>query len=406
MRWLILLLLLLGGALFGGYVFVKGYPYRLYSKWINGEEWNKFYFIEGYSKKLLSPIEVEVIPAYKEDYAQLWYEFPLRNTRVPLPVRHPLFKTVPLVEYFGDNNPPNIGMVILNPGDREISRLYTLPGAFSYDHSQGQDLFKLPFVRNRILKFPLDKLWKDLFTYEITVSSKPLEEMIYDLYILHIRSKLLPKKTTKYGLIKDDKAIIEVESPDKDYLQEIVLTNSGGNIYSYLLRTEKNSEASLKLRAKLLDAITFISIDPAFGKILYTEFKALNFARQVDQEGMLYLFSAWTQEMDNQELLKEMIFYLERGRENTRQLKPLYAYALKKFGKTFTTRENFSDSDDQNVALQRRIELENQKKLKDAEEEKGKPPVEAELTPEEKMNLYLKKAKETGPSENKDMTIH
>lgn len=406
MRWLLLLVLVLSGSLLGGYVFIKGHPYRLYSSWVKGQEWNKYYSIQGYRSLLLLPAPVEDIPIYKEDYAQLWNDFPLRNARLPLPVRHPLFKTVPIVQMTGDKTPPQVGVIIFNPNNREISRIYTLPNTISYDYTQGQELFKLPFVRNRILKISPDKLWKDVFSYNIKLKSKSLDEMIYDLYILHARSKILPKTASRYSLIKDDKAIIELSSLDKDYLLELILTYDGGNIYSYVLRTEKNSDESRTLRAKFLEAISFSAVDPALGKILYTEFKQLNFARQVDQEGMLYLFGAWTQEMENFELLKEMIFYLERGRDTQKQLKPLYEYALKKYGKTFTTKEIFSETDDQNIALQRKIEIERIKSTQEADREKEKPPVEPDLSPDEKMNIYLKKAKESGPSDQKDMTIH
>lgn len=73
---------------------------------------------------------------------------------------------------------------------------------------------------------------------------------------------------------------------------------------------------------------------------------------------MLYLFSAWTQEVESQELLKEIIFYLERGRNTGKQLKTMYKYALKKYGKTFTTRNIFTESDDPELALSRKIEIE------------------------------------------------
>ncbi len=385
---------------------MKGYPYRVYSSWVQGKGWNKYYTVEGYRPLLLGPDPIEEIPSYKEDFAQLWNDFPLVNTKVPLPVRHPLFRTVPLMDLVGESKTPTIGISIFNPNHREISRLYTLPGSFSYDYSQSQELFKLPYVRNRILKFSQDKIWKDLFSMKIQKGPKSPEAMIYDLYILQIRSKLFPKNIIRYGLVDQDRAIMEVETANKDYLQEVILTNSGGNIYSYLLRTEKNSEESLKLRAKFLNAIVFVPVDPDFGKILYTEFKALNFARQVDQEGMLYLFSAWTQDIDNQELLKEMIFYLERGQDNSSQLSQLYAFALKKFGKTFTTREKFSASEDPEIILQRRIELENQKKIKEAENVKSEPKIQVELSPEERMNLYLKKAKENNSKSNKEMNIN
>lgn len=406
MRWLLGFIFILCLAVFGGYIFLKGYPYRLYSNWIEGKNWNKYYSIPGYKASYLKPVEIEEVPPYKEDYGQLWKVFPLRNAQVPLPVRHPLFQTIPLVESNGEKAEPKFGMIILNPNDREITRIYTLPTGLAGDYSQGQELFKLPFVRNRILALPLDKLWKDVFTFNIEVKSKTLDEMIYDLYILHLRSKILPKDTIRYGLLKDGKALIELASNNKDYIVELIQTYDSGSIYSFILRTEKNNDESRKLRSKFLENISFTPVDPAMSKFLYTEFKQLNFARQVDQEGMLYLYSAWSQEMENVEMLKEMIFYLERGRTRGLQLRPLYKFAMKHYGKTFTTRNIFNEHEDPNLVLQRKIEIEKIEKAQEATREKEKPVAEPELTPDEKMNMYLKKAKEEGPAEAKDMTIH
>jgi hypothetical protein len=406
MRWLVIILLISCATVFGGYVFLKGYPHRLYSNWIQGKEWNKYYKIEGYTSAWLAPVEIHDIDPYKEDYSQLWREFPLRNARIPLPVRHPLFVTVPLVEAQGPKSIPHIGMIFLTPAGRELSRVYTLPVSFIKDHTMGQDLFKLPFVKNRILKLPKEKLWNDIFSYDIIARSKSFEQMIYELYLLHLRSQILPKSTIKYGLLKDNRALIELESRDKDYMVELIMANQSGNIYSYVLRTEINNDESRKLRSKFLESISFAPADPAMGKFLYTEFKQLNFARQVDQEGMLYLFSGWSQDFENFDMFKEMIFYLERGQRNVAQLKPLYKFAFKRFGKTFTQKAIFNEKEDQEIVLQRKIEIENMAKASEAAREKEKPPIEADLTPDEKMNLYLKKAKEEGPAKSNDMTIH
>ncbi len=408
MRWLLGIVLTIGLAFIGGYIFLKGYPYQLYSGWIQGKDWNRYYNISNYSESFLKPGSFEAIPPYEEDYAQLWREFPLQNANVPLPVRHPLFQTVPVIDAKDVKRPPQLGMIILSPSGRELSRIYTLPMSLYQDHSQGQDLFKLPFVRNRILKLNREKLWKDIFSFEIKVHSKSLDDMIYDLYILHLRSKYLPPRTVKYGLIKEgQQALIEISSKDKDYIMELVLTNNSGSIYSYLLKTERNDDDSVKLRSKFLSSISFHPVDPANGKFLYTEFKQLNFARQVDQEGMLYLFSAWSQDLESQELLKEMIFYLERGKNRGAQLNPLYKYALRKYGKTFTTKASGEVDGDAELALQRNIEMEEMYRKLEAENDRMKPEAAPELTPDEKMNLYLKKAKEDGPvKDKKDMTIH
>jgi hypothetical protein len=73
---------------------------------------------------------------------------------------------------------------------------------------------------------------------------------------------------------------------------ELVLTQDSGSIFSYIIKTEKENLESRKIRAKFLETITFSPVDEDIGRLLYTEFKQLNYARQIDQEGMLYLFSA------------------------------------------------------------------------------------------------------------------
>jgi hypothetical protein len=406
MKWLILILVVIIGLITAGIGFISTYPHKLYVNWIQGKSYNKYYDIEDYRSDWLNPEAIDAVKPYREDYAQLWKEFPLTNIRIPLPVRHPLYLTIPYLEVM-PKSAPHLGVIFLDPSGREQSRLYTLPENILKDHTQGQELFKLPFFRNRILKFNQDKLWKDIFSLKIELKEKDVEAKIYDLYILHLRSKLLPRATVKYGLLNDDKALVELSSKDKDYRIELVMTNNNGTVFSYILRTEKNNNESTRLRSKFLENIQFNPIDQAMGKFLYKEFKQLNFARQVDQEGMLYLFSAWSQDLTNVDMFKELIFYLERGKNNSAQLRPLYAYALKNFGQTFTTKDFFTGQDDPEIVLQRKIEIEKFLKANEAKKESGRVTPAPELGPDEKMNMYLKEAKEEkAGTGKKDMTVY
>lgn len=381
------------------------YPSALYSKWMKGEGWNRYYEISNFRPLLLQPVAIDKILEYKEEYPELWKDFPLRSTMLPLPVRHPFFTTIPILDFDKKAKSLHLGMSFVGPGGRENSRIYALPTGVQKDYTTGVDLFKLPYVKNRIVSRSAEELWKDIFTKALVPENKPLDDMIYDLYLLYIRSKLLPKETIRYGLITGtSKAIMELESKDKDYIMELVMIQDRGSIYSHVLRTEKNSEESRKLRSKFLTSISYSPTDTAMSRILYTEFKQLNFTRQVDQEGMLYLFSAWSQDTANQDLLREMIFYLERGSKYHKHLSTFYKYSYVKYGKTFTTRDVFTEEDEPEIALQRKIELEAIGKgyaLKDKPTEAG-----PELTPDERMNMYLKKAKEAPPEKKDEMTIH
>jgi hypothetical protein len=408
MRLIVGTIVILCTLMVGAYLYIVDFPYYKYSRWVNGKGKDRYYEISQFREIYLNPVALDTIPSYQEDYVQLWKEFPLRNSLIPMPTRHPMFQTVPIVEMNGKAGVPHFGIILLDPKGREISRVYTLPNRLYQDHSQGQELFKLPYVRKRILSKKLDEVWKDIFSYKIEVKDKPIDEMIYDLYIIHLRSKILPKETVRYGLIKDGKqALIELLSNDKDYTVELVMTMDSGSIFSYILKTEKNQAESVKLRAKFLETITFSPVDEAIGRFLYTEFKQLNYARQVDQEGMLYLFAAWSQNPDSLELLKEMIYYLERGQNTKKQLKTLYTYSFKRYGKTYTTRRDVDEQDNPEIILQRNIEIEALESKKNAEISSNKQPEAPELTADEKLKMNLKKAKqEKKGKEAADMTVH
>lgn len=399
MRILLILVVLIIAGLGVGWLNIKGYPYRLYRDYMTGLKKDKYYELSPFRANLLTPSEIKPLTSYKEDYPQLWKNFQVMNASVPLPTRHPLFKLVPLIQPT-PNKIPQLGLSFQNQLGREITRLYLLPPTIFRDYIQEEALFKLPYARKRLLQISNEDLWKKIFTKNIIVEAKPIDEMIEDLFIHYIRHEFLPKGVINYGLIKPEQnlAIIEMTAKDKDYQAELVLQYQNGEIFSYVIMTQKNSLDSLGLRSKFIESISQRAGDESMGRILYTEFKQLNFARQVDQEGMLYLFSAWSQQVDNADLFKEMIFFLERGTGNKEILRNLYQYAFKRFGKTFSTRGG-EFLDDEELNLQRKIELESAEQKKNIEQQ-GLKKEEPELTPEEKMNLYLKKAKDgSGPTD-------
>jgi hypothetical protein len=408
MRWMVLLLLLLSAIAGLGVMSIKRIPYSYYAHWMQGEKWNKYYEIEGFRKLYLSSPRLDDVDPYKEKFQELWKVFPLNNTLIPLPVRHPLFRTFPIVEFREKYPAPHVGISIASSNRREISRIYTLPVNFFRDHLLDQEIFKLPYVRNRLLRVPLDKLWPDIFSKKIQVEPKSVDEMLYDLYLVHLRTKYIPKQARRYGLNQNGKQVlIELVSSNKDYKVELVMSQRSGNIYSYILRTAINNKESKELRDKFLGSVDFAPADPAVARILYTEFKQLGFARQVDQEGVQYLFCAWSQDTGNQDLLKELIFYMERERGTSKRIQPFYRFALKKYGKSFTTKAVFDDNDDPEVVLSRQIEMEDRDKKMEVEREKSKGPAPVDLTPDERMNLYLKEAKELKKkNETKEMTVH
>lgn len=364
MKRVLILALLFASVSLGVLGALLASPYYFYHKTVSENYRSKWYFVENYNEKLIAPdgeIKLEDPGLGNE---RLWRGFHLKDVLVPLPVRNPLYYAAPLLSYDRQTQKTRIGVEIYGTGGREISKIYFLDNALMGARIRSQELFKLPLVKNIVLSRSSDQIWKDLFRKDLSEWNIPFSEMAYNLYLLHLRSKLLPPGFLSYGHLGASTGVVRLASKNKDYFSELVMTRQRGVVYSYLVVTEKNNGESKLLRYKFLKDIGFRPGSEALAGILYKEFKALPYSRKVDHEGMLYLFSAWSHRPEDKEFLKEMIFYLERGEGNQKQLGPLYEYASARYGKTFAKRAVKGLEIDSEMELKRNVELEDAARLK------------------------------------------
>ncbi len=395
-RW-ILAALLLAIPVLAAYLAATTLPYVAYDRLLHGRWKPGLYQLSRWDPLFLAPGKaVEEAPP-GDDFSGLWKEFHLRDVVVPLPAGHPLFQTIPLIQQVPGKSAPELGVLFRSPRGREMARLYLLRNGVWNDHFESQLLFKLPLVRRVLQAKAPEEVWRDVFSRPLKSGELPWQEMAYNLYLLQLRSSLLPPAVIGYRLLPDGKrAVVEVRSKNRDYRTELVMQFEGGLLLSYLLVSERQNPDSQELRARCLSTISFRPSDPSLTPIVYREFKHLPFNRQTDQEGMLYLFSAWSHDIDNQDMLREMVYFLERGEKSGAQLRPLYRYALTRYGKTFTTRAVGLDEDDEDVRLQRLIELEGREERRKLQETAARPvaPPEKPTTPRERMDEYLRKARQ------------
>ena len=391
---LLLIGLLVAVPVVGVYVAANTVPYIYYNKLIEGKTSNKYYKLEHWDQRYLVPPKQTEMNKIADDFSTLWREFHLRDVVIPLPAGHPMFKTIPLVENREGVEEPMLGILFRAPTGREMARIYLLNNGTWNDRMDDQELFKLPVVKRELQKVPHDQVWKDLFTKNITGWELPWQQMAYNLYLLNLRSVILPERMKSYVLLADGKkALVEVESKNKDYRTEIVFEFERGLLLSYLLVSEIGNTDSQDLRSRFIEKISFRTSTKELAPIIYNEFKQLAFNRQTDQEGMLYLFSAWSHDMQQSDMLKEMIYFLERGEKNHDQLRPLYRYAYKRYNKTFTSRDIGLEEDDDDIRLQRRIELEAIAERKRVLEKTREPKPAPVVTPKETMDDYLRRAR-------------
>jgi hypothetical protein len=370
-------------------------PYELYRDYMQGKYSNEWYQLPKSGEGFLTPRPPFELEKYVEDYGELWKEFHLQDMLVPLPKRHPLFNVVPDLKLSKDKKQVFIGLKFLSPSKRIASQLYFLENRIFSTYEKDQKIFTIPICKSVIESYSDEDIWRDVFGKNISLDERDFKKMIYNLFLVNLRMKFLPAQLISYQYIPSlDIAVLEIPSKNKDYKSEIILKKMQNFIFSYLVITEKSNQDSVRLRAKFIESIKFQQSDESISHLIYQEFKQLSFARQVDQEGMLYLLSAWSHNVHSADILKEMIYFLERGQSNSDQLKLLYKFSYFKFGQTFANNDDV-EIDDPEINLHKKMELEEKRNIKEAEEMKAnyKAPV-VEMNPEEKMNDLLKKAKE------------
>lgn len=394
MNRLILIILVLAVPVMAAYVSLKTLPHVYYSRLIQGTASHALYKLPHWTANYLRPGVAIEIEDTQDDFTGMWKLFHIRDVEVPLPAGHPLFRPYAIINIVPEKPEPQLGIMFRAPQGREMARLFLLSNGAWNDQVDAQGLFRLPIVKRVLRSKTTEQIWQDLFNREIQSWEIPWQDMVYNLYILHLRATILPKKVVSYGLLKDsNRAVVELESEDKDYRTELVMQFDNGLILNYLLVTDTQNRDAQELRRRFLRQINFRASDPSLAPLIYREFKQLSFKRQTSEEGMIYLFSAWSHNTDEREMLKEMIYFLERGEKSRGQLRPLYRYAFKRYQKTFTTRNIDIELDDQDIQLQRRIELE---ALEDQRRLMSRPKVVVPevTTPRERMDEYLKKARE------------
>ena len=75
---------------------------------------------------------------------------------------------------------------------------------FQY-HLKEHRLFSLPIFKNKILKLKNEKIWQDLFSLDVEVAPQEIKAMIYNLFILHLRTQIFPKQTQFFSYLPEQK---------------------------------------------------------------------------------------------------------------------------------------------------------------------------------------------------------
>ncbi len=374
-------------------------PYQLYSEAISRGVQSDFLAIKRPTKALLIPqLELAQLSSDREKKArallhvsEAWKVLPFSNFHLPLPVRHPQYRLIPQVKFEGSRKQVLPGIKLVDFKGGEYLKIEILPKKRFILLSEDEILFSLPIFTAKIEQASISELWRDLFSKEIkergmkfalrdlqaifAAKVPSYHDLIYDLFILHLREKLFPNAKAIYFL-KDSQmgVIVEGDSASSLNWRSLkIFSLERETIYGLsLVYREEHQEIKTVLDLLHL-SMKFELTRPAIAKELYNEFRRLTFAEKKGQKGLSYLFSAWSHDVENKKLFSEMVSFLEKGEGNLIYLAPLYQFSHDMYRGILN-------------------EVEDNKPIKDFDNYTS--PQSREISNEERMKIYLDRAKE------------
>ncbi len=414
-RGIILLLIFILG-LFGVSGYLVYFPYAQY----------QIYLIYGVDNHYLSadkPTKAQLSPKFAQPFWKafieseaLWTPTHFADYKLLMPVDHPAirFRPKPIVI-----NKESIPTFTLNNFNNESVLSFSPIEVEKVDLKIPNDIiFSLPIVEDFIFQVPKHKVIRDLFVknldlkipephhlkkfYEFMKIHTPLD-LLYNIYIYKLRKRIFKKNYHLFYHFNQSSLLVEVGHNTNNNLSTFeLLSFYRGRLYTAKLTLDKSSP--LALRVLNLYSIR-MDIEPSRGvesaKKGYSLFRTLPFKKRMSTKGISLLYSAWTHEMDDQGYIKELIYFLERGKTNEVYLIDIYSYARNRWGTNFST---IKDKRDESLEVEnKRIEKENKELFNQNLLDDESDLENTFKTDKEKLEYLLKKSREKKRSYTDDI---
>jgi hypothetical protein len=412
--YLIITLALLGGAA----VLVAIAPYHIYTLTLT-EGVNTSFLKMNPTRDVFYNGDIDNLGEVRDMKDEgLFQTFHFGHFELPMPINHPLFYLIPIIKIEGAG--PRLGASFQNGKNSELFS-FMLEKSYKFETTSGdQKLFALPVFKNYISRKSNEEVWGDMFRKKLSLPSNSGEsfyeslkvlrqvsyyDLVYNLYVLYNRNFSLPQDAKKFYFYPvKNMGIVELPSEDPKMLTERLFLIENGFVYPVLIKSRMSNTNARNLRQKFIHEITYRETNSDSAVSVYAKYKQINFGQRVDQQGMTYLYAAWSHDLNNREFIRFIILFLERGKLNLKYLNPFYEYAYKKFGSTLSSESGYLN-ETAVEALKRKIsnELENEVKNESGDGARFEGQF---ATPEEKIKYMLQKAKDNKKnSDEKDKVL-
>lgn len=411
----IVYLIIIVGLIAGAGVLVAIAPYHIYTLTLTEGVNTQFLVMKPTKSVFYDGKIVDVkVPSDMSD-ERLYQTFHFGHFEVPMPINHSLFSLIPLIRIEAQN--PRLGASFQSNKNIELfSFMQERP--YKLETTSGdQKIFILPVFKNYISRKSGDDVWADLFKKQlslpsndgksffdslVTLQNVSYYELVYNLYILYNRHFVLPETTETFSFYPDQNmGIVQLPSDDSKVRVERLFIIEKGFIYPVLIKTRMTEAAARNFRAKFIREIKYKSTTTDSAIPIYARYKQISYNQRLDQQGMIYLYSAWSHDLNNRDFVRVIILFLERGKLNLKYLKPFYEFAYRKFGSTLSSASGYLN-ETAAEELKRKISEELDKEVSSEADSKGAKFEGQFATPEEKIQYNLQKAKDNKVNSDDD----
>lgn len=279
--------------------------------------------------------------------AHLWKKFRFRDFNFLFPMQHPNYRLTPAIEERDGAYAP--GLAFMDEYSHQL--LFKIwPTTFTkvYWPQESQALFKLPFVRRWLAQSTPAQWWHDLWTLDLRPKKWQnfgregqhllrWKEAIYALFIAQCRQEFFGEvKHLSFDPAKN-LGLAALDKSDNLYIYERLYAFAEDNFYLLDWQMRLGNLSAESFREHLFQEIEFAPRRPDDVYTLYHEFTALPYAKKKADEGLMYLYLAWSYDLQNDTYLRTLIHYLEKGKDNFSYLAPLYTYIHQVYGDKFVS---------------------------------------------------------------------
>lgn len=332
-------------------------------------------------------------------------ELHIKNFDMTLLINHPAISFIPNIKV--ESNQVKLGADFLDARMRHhFSFMIENEKKFS-TNLVNQELYFLPYFRNYIDKKDELQKWDDLFSKVLSLPSNEgksfyeslkilnqysYQELVYNLYILNNRVNILPYEFEKIKFEPNSHIGLVTLNSNAKILEERIFVLNQGFIYPITIKTNLNSNIGIFARKLFIEKLKFHQSTKDSAIPIYAFYHNFEYQERIGEKGMIYLYSAWSHDIDNKEYIRVIITFLERGKSNIKYLKSFYDYAFKKFGSNLSLNSEFLLETAQEK-LKRSVKEELETEIK-REEQTGISSGNESASDEEKIKMNLQRAKE------------